>query len=124
MEQYVTYKKFIDKLQEFADRHPQVNSFGFGNLVEFGKDVDNTAPLYPLVFVVPQTLSYSENFTNYTVQVIIADRLNEDNEGSVSAISNMQMVGRDLLGQFYLNPQWRDFGSINYPIAGQPFLEI
>ena len=123
MEQYTTFKKLIDKLEEFANRHPNINSFGFGNLVEFGKDVDNTAPLYPVLFVVPQTINYNEGLTEYGLQIFLADRLNDDNDGSVSIVSEMSLISKDLLGIFKLNEDFMYLADFDFPITATPFLE-
>ena len=103
MEQNITFKKLIEKLNEFQRKHPELNSFGFGNLVEFGKDVKNTAPLYPLLFVVPQNITYEENSSVYSLQIFFADRLDNDNDGATSIISDMSQISRDLISVFKLN---------------------
>ena len=123
MEQYTTFKKLIDKLEEFANRHPNINSFGFGNLVEFGKDVDNTTPLYPLLFVVPQSVLYNEGLTTYGLQIFLADKLNDDNEGAVSIVSEMSLISKDLLATFKLNPDFMYLADFDFPITSAPFLE-
>lgn len=123
MEQDITFNKLITKLEEFQKRHPQLNSFGFGNLIEFGKDIDNTAPLYPLMFVVPQAITYEEPLTQYSLQIFFADRLNDDNDGSVSIVSSMSQIARDLLGTLKLNEDFRYLGDYDFPVTAAPFLE-
>ena len=123
MEQNITYKKLIDKLEEFANKHPKINSFGFGNLIDFGKDVDNTTPLYPLLFVVPGPITYEQNSDVLSLQVFFADKLNDDLEGSVSIISDMSMVSRDLMSVFKLNEDFMYFAELEDTLSSQPFQE-
>ena len=123
MEEDITFNKLITKLNEFQKRHPQLNSFGFGNLIEFGKDVENTTPLYPLMFVVPQGITYQESLTQYSLQIFFADRLNDDNDGSVSIVSSMSQIARDLLGVLKLNEDFMYLGDYNFPVTAAPFLE-
>jgi hypothetical protein len=123
MEQYTTFKKLVDKLEEFANKHPNINSFGFGNLVEFGKDVENTTPLYPLLFVVPQGIQYNEGITQYQLQVFLADKLNDDLDGSVDIVSEMSLISKDLLGTFKLNPDFMYLGDFDFPVNAAPFME-
>jgi len=123
MEQDITYKKLIDKLRDFANRHPNINSFGFGNLVDFGKDVENTAPLYPLLFVVPGPITYEQNSSLFSFQIFFADRLNDDLEGAVSIISQMSMISRDLMSLFKLNEDFMYFAEIDDTLSSQPFQE-
>ena len=123
MEQDITFNKLITKLEEFQKRHPQLNSFGFGNLIEFGKDIENTTPLYPLMFIVPQGITYQESLTEYSLQIFFADRLNNDNEGSISVVSSMSQIARDLLGTLKLNEDFMYLGDYNFPLTAAPFLE-
>ena len=123
MEEYITFKKLMDKLEEFANRHPNINSFGYGNLVEFGKDIDNTAPLYPLMFIVPQGITYNNAVTQYSLQIFFADRLNDDLEGSISIISEMSLITKDLLGIFKLDDEYMYIADYDFPINSQPFQE-
>ena len=123
MEQNITYKKLIDKLEEFANKHPKINSFGFGNLVDFGKDVENTAPLYPLLFVVPGPITYEQNSLLLSLQIFFADKLNDDLEGSVSIISDMSMISRDLMSVFKLNEDFMYLAEIDDTLSAQPFQE-
>jgi len=123
MEQYTTFKKLINKLEEFANRHPNINSFGFGNLIEFGKDVDNTAPLYPLLFVVPQSIDYNEGLTSYGLQIFLADRLDNDNDGAVDIVSQMSLISKDLLATFKLNEDFMYLADFDFPLVAAPFME-
>jgi len=123
MEQNVTFNKLLSFLQRFANNSRFINSYGFGNLVEFGKDVDNTTPLYPLLFVVPNSVEYNENTTSYGLTIFLADKLNDDLEGAESVISSMSMVMRDLISTFKLSDVYMDVADFEFPVIGQPFLE-
>lgn len=123
MEQNVTFNKLLSFLQRFANNSRFINTYGFGNLVEFGKDVDNTTPLYPLLFVVPNSVEYNENTTTWGITVFLADKLNDDLEGAESIISNMSMVMRDLISTFKLSDVYMDIADFDFPLIGQPFLE-
>jgi len=43
----MTFKRAVDEIFNFADAHKQVNGWGFGNLVDYGKMDDETTTLYP-----------------------------------------------------------------------------
>jgi len=122
MEEYVNFSDIIDYLNRFADTSRFVNSFGYGNLIDYGKTVDNTVPLYPLLFVTPQTITYNQNTTTYGCQIIIADRLNDDLENSKDIISECQMIGRDLIGQIKRG-EYADLFDFDFPVSAQPFQE-
>lgn len=122
MEQSVTFSKIIKELENYANKSPFINSFGYGNLVDFGKDIENTTPLYPMMFVVPTSITYNENTSNYGFSIIIADRLNSDTESSISQITMSQAVGRDLIGQIKLGTLF-DVMDLEFPISAQPFVD-
>ena len=42
MEEYVSFHKILDLLQQFQENNPRLKSFGYGNLVDFGKNVSGT----------------------------------------------------------------------------------
>jgi hypothetical protein len=64
MEEYVSIHKIVSLIKQYQQSQVGIglNSFGFGNIVEFG-NTDNTGmtPTYPFVFVTPQNISYEEN---------------------------------------------------------------
>jgi len=122
MEQNITYSKIIKELKKFQEQSPFLKSFGQGNLVDFGKDDENETPLYPMMFVIPTSVEYNDNTTTYGLQVIIADRLNDDLEGNEYIISDCQQIGRDLIGQIKRGFLF-DVMDITYPVISQPFQE-
>jgi hypothetical protein len=42
MNEYITFHKILDYLQEWVDGSPIMNTFGYGNLVDFGKNISGT----------------------------------------------------------------------------------
>lgn len=123
MEQNITFNKLLYFIERYANRSKFINSYGFGNLIDFGKDVDNTTPLYPLLFVVPNSVEYNENTTTYGLSIFMADKLNDDLQGAESIISSMSMVMRDFISAFKLSDVYMDIADFDFPVIGQPFLE-
>jgi len=121
-EEYIPLHKVIKLLQDFADRHININSFGFGNLLEYGKDIEDRTNLYPVMFVVPQSASYDVNTTDYTLSVIIADRLSDDLDNRISCISNMSMIAKDLIGEIKLG-DLQDYFDVSLPAQSNMFIE-
>lgn len=122
MEQSVTFSKIINELERYATNSRFINSFGYGNLIDFGKDVENTAPLYPVLFVVPNSVTYNEGTSVYGMSIVIADRLNDDLDDSKDIISLCQMIGRDLIGQIKLGGLF-DVFDFDFPVSSQLFQE-
>lgn len=97
MEEYVTIHKIVSLIKQYQESQVGIglNSFGFGNIVEFG-NTDNTGmtPTYPFVFVTPQNVSYEENIVTYNMSLIFADRINDDLSNEVDVISDMDIQAR------------------------------
>lgn len=122
MYNYTTYHKIIDKLNQYQISTPRLNSFGYGNLVDFGKNVSGTTVIYPLMFIVPQSIQYEENTTIYQLSVIFADRLNETLDNEVDAVSDMSLAARELLSVIKRG-FLQDYMEVVLPQQAQPFME-
>jgi hypothetical protein len=97
MEEYVSIHKIVSLIKQYQPSQVGIglNSFGFGNIVEFG-NTNNTGmtPTYPFVFVTPQNISYEENIVTYNMSLIFADRINDDLSNEVDVISDMDIQAR------------------------------
>ena len=122
MEEYVSFHKILDLLQDFQEGNPRLNSFGYGNLVDFGKNVSGTTVVYPFLFIVPLSIQYDENTTTYQVTAIFADRLNETLDNEKDCVSDMSLCARDLLSQIKRGNLMDYFETI-LPAQAQPFME-
>ena len=122
MYNYITYHKIIDKLNAYQQATPRLNSFGYGNLIDFGKNVSETTVIYPFMFVVPQSIQYDENTTTYQLTCIFADRLNETIDNDVDAVSDMSLVARELLSTIKRG-FLQDYMEVILPQQAQPFVE-
>jgi hypothetical protein len=122
METYITFHKIISLLQEYQEGNPMINSFGYGNLVDFGKNVSGSTVVYPFLFVVPLSITYDENTTTYQVTLIFADRLNENLDNEVDCISDSSLNARNFLSEIRRG-NLQDYFDITLPQSAQPFLE-
>ena len=119
---YITFHKIITLLQEFQEGNPMINSFGYGNLVDFGKNVSGSTVVYPFLFVVPLSITYDENTTTYQVTLIFADRLNDNLDNEVDCISDSSLNARNFLSQIKRG-NLGDYFDVTLPQQAQPFLE-
>ena len=122
MEMYLTYHKVLDKLELFQQNYCCLNSFGYGNLVDFGKNVSGQTVTYPYLFVVPLSVSYDQNTTTYQLSTIFADRLNENLDNEKDAVSDMSLAARQLLSEIWRG-NLQDYFDAPLPVNGQPFME-
>jgi hypothetical protein len=129
MEEYVTYHKIIQLLEDYQQSQENVglNSFGHGNLVNFGMTESGMTPVYPFMFVTPQTVSYDENITTWTLQVLFADRINFDMSNQVDVLSDMLIASKRFISYikrgFDQDPDLYNKMDCILPIGSQTFLE-
>jgi hypothetical protein len=129
MEEYVSYHKIIQLFQDYQISQEGIglNSFGHGNVVMFGMTESGMTPTYPFMFVTPQNISYDENIITYTLQLIFADRINDDMSNEIDVISDMDIQARRFMsyirrGMNQDPPLW-NYMDCNLPLTGLPFLE-
>jgi hypothetical protein len=129
MEQYVSYHKIIQNLEDYQKSQVGIglNSFGHGNIVEFGNVGSGMTPTYPFMFVTPQLVSYDENITTYTVQIIFADRINDDMSNQIDVVSDMSIQAKRFISYIVRgmnqSPDLYSKMDTILPVAGAPFLE-
>jgi hypothetical protein len=130
MEEYVSIHKIVSLIKQYQQSQVGIglNSFGFGNIVEFG-NTNNTGmtPTYPFVFVTPQNISYEENIVTYNMSLIFADRINDDLSNEVDVVSDMDIQARRFMSfikrGMNQTPDLYDKMDIVLPTNAVPFQE-
>lgn len=85
------YKQIIQDLSGIAYYHPQINSFGFGDITQLTMDIEtHKEPVYCKMYVIAGPVVLAQNVLQYQFSIIILDRINED-------LSNMEDVMSDTL---------------------------
>jgi hypothetical protein len=129
MEQYVSYHKIIQNLEYYQQSQVGIglNSFGHGNIYEFSMNQSGSTTVYPLMFITPQLVSYDQNTTTYTLQIIFADRINDDMSNQIDVISDMSIQAKRFISYIVRgmnqNPALYDKMDTILPISALPFLE-
>ena len=134
----INYKNIINDFSKVAANHKQLHSFGTGTiqqLIYLTSEIDgqenttNAAPVYPLMFVIPTTVSRDEQFITYSFSVVIADITNTKNyDIETDLYSDTLQIAEDVLAQFkYSVTQAQgDYEAkydINLPTTMTPFSE-
>jgi len=131
MNQYITFHKVLDLIEDFQQQSPILNSFGYGNLVDFSRtisgDTQNSPVKYPYLFVVPLTIQYDENTTEYQLSLIFADILTADMMNEKDAVSDMSLECRRFLSYVKRGintfPELYDNMDLQLPVQAIPFME-
>jgi hypothetical protein len=97
-DQYTTFHKVIDYLELFQTQSPILNTFAYGNLIDFGQQhISGGTVHYPFMFAVPQSIQYEDNITTYQFSLNFADILNWDLSNEKDCVSDMSLQARRFL---------------------------
>jgi hypothetical protein len=117
--QYVNYKQLLGDLKSMGDNHPQIKSYGFGDIEQLTNDiVTDKSPLYTRMYVVPTDTFLNRYELVYSFQIIVADRLNDDYSNQRDVMNDTLEIIKDIFTKLYLSQYQSIWGS-----NVSPFLE-
>ena len=127
MNEYLTFHRVVDLLNQFQEESPILNSFGFGNLIDFSRTVSASTVNYPYMFVVPLSINYGENITEYQFSILFADILNYDLSNEKEIVSDMSLQAKRFMSYIKYGirtfPELYDNLDIILPTGAIPFME-
>lgn len=121
----VNYKQIIQDLSGIAYHHPQINSFGYGDITQLTLDIETKQePVYAKMYVVPGQTILAQNRLDYNFSIIVCDLINNDLSNQEDVMSDTLEIIKDvwtILYQSYTK-EYGDF-SIDYePLWNSPVL--
>ena len=130
-------KNIVDDFQLLANRHKQINSFGFGDVDEFTYQVDrrdkqvnpsDQAPYYPYLYVVPANVIQDFGFMTYEFQLLVSDIMKRDMDNMTDILSDTLQIMNDVISMFRLSvtEQLGDYNKYYYlddAVTMVPFIE-
>lgn len=115
----VNYKQVLEDLEDIANAHQQINSFGFGQLEQLTMDIKTEVePVYTKMYVVPNNTVLSQNQLIYNFRIIITDRINEDLSNQRDVMSDTLEIIKDVFTILYLSEYESEWNAVV-----NPFLE-
>lgn len=115
----VNYKQVIEDLEDFANNHEQINSFGYGDLTQLTMDVlTKQEPRYTRMYVIPGDTLLNQNELVYNFQIIVTDQLNSDYSNQKDVMNDTLEIMKDIMTTLYLS----EYESL-WPATVEPFLE-
>jgi hypothetical protein len=130
-------KNIVDDFRLLADRHKQINSYGFGDLDEFSYQVDrrdkqenrsDQAPYYPYLYVIPANVIQEFGFMTYEFNLIMSDIMKRDMDNMTDILSDTLQMMNDVVSMFRLsytqaNGNYNEFYFVDDAITMIPFIE-
>ena len=93
----INYKQIVANLASIAYHHPQINSFGFGDLAQCTNDiVTKKEPRYTRMYIVPGDVRLNENHLHYRFSIIIMDRVDDDQSNQAEVMSDTLRTAMDV----------------------------
>lgn len=125
-----TFRGFVKDLKKIYEKHQQIKDFGFGFIEDMTfKNQGDTTTQYPYLFVIPDTTNVGENELQYSIRLVMADRVvNYTDENMLDIMSDTNQILQDVISQFFLSftEQTGDYTwtyDINLPVQLQPFAD-
>lgn len=125
----VNFKQIVQDLSGIAYYHPQINSFGFGDITQITMDIETkVSPVYTKMYVIPGNVNLAQNRLLYNFSIIILDKINNDYSNQSDVMSDTLEIAKDIYTILYQSYTQTYGGfSIDYtPLWGPnvtPFLE-
>lgn len=121
MEEYISFHKILDFIKQYQVQSARLNDFGYGDIVYFVND-SGTTTNYPFLFVTPINISYAENTTTYSLQLIFSDIVNTDMSNEKDVVSDMSLEARRFISEIRRG-FLQDKLDITMPVQAQTFFE-
>jgi len=96
----VSYNQVIKQLNDFADSHKQVKSFGNGYLWEVVQHDQLQNFNYPLMWIVDQAAAVGDGDFTWNFQVIVMDIVRKDESNENEVKSDCVQILIDLIAYF------------------------
>lgn len=117
----MTLNQLIQKLNDFANAHQQLHSFGFGDLWEIeASGAKNAALMW--ANVVNGAIDINGKTSSIDFRVCIMDLVKKDESNENEVLSDMYLIGADLVAYLNNSSNWEDFTIANN-ITMTPFTE-
>jgi len=98
----LNYKQIVTELSSIAYHHPQIMSFGIGDIDQATMDVrTKRAPQYTRMYVVPGEVKLNEHHIHFDFSIIVMDKVNEDQSNLPDIMSDTLEICKDIWTIFW-----------------------
>ncbi len=84
------YRTIIESFEAFAENHPLIQTFSYGDLSDVGRD-DNKIK-YPILHIIPQPSTLEKDYTDFVFNIIIGDLVNEDESNQLDSLKISHLI--------------------------------
>lgn len=95
----VTFKDIILAFKDFADVHPQINDFDWGNISNIHTNEYN----FPMIWLHPMNSINNGNLTILKFDMYVLDELEQDRTNLLDSMNNTMIIGNDVISKFWID---------------------
>jgi len=110
-----SYRQVIDTLELFADNHQMVNAFSSSFFEQFDQVVHNQ-PQWPIIYVVPDSITFEPYINSMRFRVYCVDLLQRDRSNEADILNDTIIILKDLYNWTKINDN-NDLNILNIPTA-------
>jgi hypothetical protein len=114
------YRTIIERFETFANQHPLIQSFTWGELSDVGRDKEKIT--YPLMHVIPTPSTIYPDYSDFNFQVLFMDMLDDTEDNQLDIIKECHLLLQDFSSDFINDKRDYSYALIT-PIQFQPFLD-
>ena len=114
------YRTIIESFESFANNHPVIQSFSWGDLSDAGREDDKI--LYPLLHIIPQPSTLEKDYTDFVFNLIIGDMVNDDETNQLDVLKTSHLILQDFADN-YINQKSNFTFQLLTPLTFSPFLD-
>ena len=114
------YRTIIESFESFANNHPLIQTFSWGDLSDSGRGVDKIK--YPLLHIIPQPSTLEKDYTDFVFNLIIGDMVNDDESNQLDILKTSHLILQDFADN-YINQTLNYTFQLLTPLTFSPFLD-
>jgi hypothetical protein len=114
------YRTIIETFQSFADQHPLLETFTWGDLSDVGRNEEKIK--YPLMHVIPTPSTINPDYTDFTFQVLFMDLLDDQELNQLDILKETHLILQDF-SSYFINDLRSSSYALITPITFQPFID-
>lgn len=115
-----TYKQLIEKFETFANNHPVIETFTWGQLSDVGRDKEKIK--FPLMHIIPTPSSIEENYTDFNFQLLLMDMLDDTEDNQLDCLNKSHLILKDFCDE-WINNLSDNMYFLQTPVNFDPFLD-
>lgn len=114
------YRTIIETFDTFAQQHPLLKTFTWGELSDVGRNKEKIT--FPLLHVIPTPSTIYPDYTDFNFQVLFMDMLDDTEDNQLDILKICHLILKDF-SDYFIN-DLKDYSyALVTPIQFQPFLD-